>query len=369
MTVTSAPATADRAAPPDPIDWELAARVARRVAGREPLADSYLASSLRNDFHAVTVEAEGLIAEHTGLRSPGAATAEVLDRAAWVDANVASMRRLLEPLTARMGERMAASTVAPLGRSVTGTELGVLLGWFAQRVLGQYDLLVPDDTDAGTHDAVYYVGANILSLEKRFAFRPRDFRRWIALHEVTHRAQFQGVPWMRDYFLGLVEESLGIVDSDPRRIVRMLARVFEDVRRGRNPLDDGGIVALLASPEQRGVLERVQALMSVLEGHGNRVMNELGRTHVAGQERMARVLQARRRSQGLTGLAYKLLGLDSKMRQYEVGEAFIATIEREAGPRALDPAWQGPEWLPTLGELTRPGAWLARVDAAPASKA
>jgi uncharacterized protein (DUF2342 family) len=105
----------------------------------------------------------------------------------------------------------------------------------------------------------------------------------------------------------------------------------------------------------------VQALMSLLEGHGNSVMNELGRLHVAGQERMARVLQARRRSRGVTGILYKLLGFESKLRQYEVGEAFVAAVEREAGPRAIEAAWRGPESLPTIDELARPEDWLRRV--------
>jgi coenzyme F420 biosynthesis associated uncharacterized protein len=240
----------------------------------------------------------------------------------------------------------------------------VLLGWFAQRVLGQYDLLVPDDADGApaSGDAVYYVGPNVLGLEKRFAFRPRDFRLWVAIHEVTHRAQFCGVPWMRGYFLGLVEQAMGMVDTDPRALLRSLARAADELRQGRNPLDDGGVVALLASPEHRDVLTRVQALMSVLEGHGNRVMNELGRVHVAGQDRMARVLRARRRTNGVTGVLYRLLGLDAKMRQYEVGERFVEAVEHAAGPPALDPAWRGPEFLPTLDELTQPDAWLARVE-------
>ena len=361
----------DRRAP-EPVDWALAARVARRVAGRDPIADSYLAASLAEDFASVTTQAEALVSEHTGLYVVGDARASVLDRSAWVEANVASMRRLLGPLTAKLGRGLVQSPLAPIGRTVSATELGVLLGWFSQRVLGQYDLLVPDDraagsdaTDLGTGaegDAVYYVGANILALEKRFAFRPRDFRLWIAIHEVTHRAQFLGVPWMRDYFLGLVERALGGVDTDPRQIVSGLLRAADELRRGRNPLDDGGIVALLATPEHRGTLSQIQALMSVLEGHGNRVMNELGRVHVDGQDRMARVLQSRRRSQGLGGLMSKLLGIDSKMRQYEVGERFVAAIEHEAGPRALDAAWRGPESLPTIAELDTPTAWLARVE-------
>jgi putative hydrolase len=144
-------------------------------------------------------------------------------------------------------------------------------------------------------------------------------------------------------------------------LIRSLGRALEELRQGRNPLNDGGLVALLASPEHRGVLDQIQALMSVLEGHGNRVMNELGKVHVAGQDRMARVLRARRQPNGLSGVMYRALGLDAKMRQYEVGERFIETIEREAGPRALDAAWRGPEFLPTLDELAAPGTWLARV--------
>jgi coenzyme F420 biosynthesis associated uncharacterized protein len=352
----------ETAAPPEPVDWALAERVARRFAGREPIAASYLGGSLSPDFSAVTGEAERLVGDFTGLRAPGAATACVLDRPQWVHANVASMRRLLQPLTARVGERMARSPIAPIGRRVAGTEMGMLLGFMAQRVLGQYDLLVPEDPaapDAG--DAVYYVGPNILSLEKRYAFRPRDFLLWIAIHEVTHRAQFTAVPWMKRYFLALIDEALAIVDPDPGRLVQAMIRAADELRKGHNPLDDGGLVALLASPEQRGVLARVQALMSLLEGHGNSVMNELGRLHVAGQERMARVLQARRRNRGVTGILYKLLGFESKLRQYEVGEAFVAAVEREGGPRAIDAAWRSPESLPTLDELARPEEWLRRV--------
>jgi coenzyme F420 biosynthesis associated uncharacterized protein len=359
--VTAAAVPASPASIPDAVDWTLAGRVARRIAGRDPLSDSYLARSLAEDFAQVTTEAEALVAEHTGLRPRGSACAEVVERQGWVDANIASMRTLLGPLTNRVAERMGKSPIAGIGRTVAATELGVLLGWFAQRVLGQYDLLVPDDDGAPSDDAVYYVGANVLALEKRFAFRPRDFRLWIAIHEVTHRAQFTAVPWMRSYFLELVHGALGGVDADPRRLVRALLRAVDELRNGRNPLDDGGIVGLLATPEHRDALARVQALMSVLEGHGNRVMNEVGRVHVAGQERMARVLQVRRRTQGLQGLLWKALGLDTKMRQYEVGEKFVEGVERSGGPHALDPVWRAPANLPTLEELQEPEAWLARV--------
>ena len=258
--------------------------------------------------------------------------------------------------------RSTPSMTTAIGATMA-MELGSLLGYLAQRVLGQYDLLVPDESALGDipSDAVYYVGANILSLEKRFAFRPSDFRLWIAIHEVTHRAQFTGVPWMREYFLGLVRQTLDLVDPDPKTMLRAISSAVEEVRAGRNPLDEGGLVGLFASPAQRGVLGQVQALMSVLEGHGNVVMDDLGREYVAGQERMSRVLSQRRKMGGVTGALQKLLGIEQKMKQYEVGEQFVRGVYEVGGRRAFDAVWQAPENLPTVGELAEPAAWLARV--------
>jgi len=342
---------------PSVVDWGLAAAVARRVAGRDPFHDSYLSSSLTADFASVTEQAAALVGDYTRLHVPEPAAGIVLSRHEWVDANVRSMQRLLAPLSVRYAHRLG-----PLGfvsRRITGTESGVLLGIMAQRVLGQYDLLF---ADAASDDAVFYVGGNILTIEKRHAFRPRDFRLWIALHEVTHRAQFAGVPWLRGYFLGLVDEMLTIANPDPLRLVRALRDSLGRLRSGANPLEEGGLVAFFATPEQRAVLLKIQALMSLLEGHGNAVMNAVGREYVAGQERMPLTLAARRQSGGIGGLVQKLLGLDAKLRQYDVGERFIAVVEAEAGPRALDAAWRGPEFLPTIAELDDPLTWLLRVD-------
>jgi coenzyme F420 biosynthesis associated uncharacterized protein len=344
---------------PDPIDWPTARKVARFVARRDALADSYLGTSLYEDFAELNGQAEAVVADFTGLQAPGNVTVDVVDRRGWVDANISSMRRLLEPLMEKVGARLARSAFAPIGRHVAATEIGALIGYMSQRVLGQYDLLVPDNAHG---DSVYYVGPNILALEKRFAFRPRDFRLWIAIHEVTHRAQFAGVPWMRAHFLSLVQDAFDVVDPDPSAVFKAISRALDEMRRGRNPLDEGGLVGLFATPEQRVVLDRVQALMSLLEGHGNVVMTELGRRYVAGEERMARVLHQRRAASGLTGQLQKLFGLEQKMKQYEVGERFINDVVEIGGFSTLDVVWRGPENLPTLCELEDARAWIVRVE-------
>src|SRR3954452_3738431 len=212
----------------DPVDWALAERIAVRVSGREPFAESYHYTSLEPDFTELTAEAEELVYDVTGLRSlAGPARPRVTDRARWIGADVASFSRLLRPLTERLGERVGEGALAPVARRATGAELGLILGWMSTRVLGQYDLLVIEEENPEDQDVVYYVGPNIIALEKRFAFPPREFRLWLALHEVTHRAQFTGVPWLRDHFLSLVEQTLQAVDPDPKRFLDGVRRLMD----------------------------------------------------------------------------------------------------------------------------------------------
>jgi coenzyme F420 biosynthesis associated uncharacterized protein len=353
------------------VAWDLAERVAVRVAGREPFSESYHYDSLQPDFEELTARAEDLVASATGLRSlSGPARARVTDRPGWVRANVASFRRLLRPITDRLGSRMAASPLAPASRALAGTQIGIMLGWMSTRVLGQYDLLLVEDDSPEDQDLVYFVGPNVISLEKRFAFPPREFRLWLALHEVTHRAQFTGIPWMRGHFLGLIDRSLGSIDPDPRRFLEGLKRAVDELRAGRNPLADGGLLALITGDEQHAVIQQVQALMSLLEGHGDVTMDRAGAAQIPSAERFSRVLRERRQqTRGPARLLQQLVGLEAKLRQYEMGERFIEAVEAVGGPELLARAWEGPECLPTLAEIRQPASWVERMgSSAPARR-
>ena len=347
------------------IAWDLAERIAQRVGGREPLAESYHYASLQPDFDELTAQAEELVGEATGLRSlAGPARARVTDRAGWVRANVASFQRMLAPLTSKLEPRIATSPLAPISRRVTGTQLGLLLGWMSTRVLGQYDLLLIEEERPEDQDMVYYVGPNVLALEKRFGLPPREFRLWLALHEVTHRAQFTGVPWMREYFLSLVEGGLGSIDPDPRRLLEALRRAVGEIRAGRNPLAESGLLGLVTGDEQHANLQKIQGLMSLLEGHGDVTMDRAGADRIPSAERFGRLLRERRAStRGPAKVLQQLVGLEAKLRQYEQGERFIAAVEAAGGPDLLDRAWRGPEWLPDIAEIRDPGRWIGRVQA------
>jgi coenzyme F420 biosynthesis associated uncharacterized protein len=356
----------------DPVAWDLAERVAIRVAGREPLEDSYLYATLQPDFEELTAQAEALVEAETGFKSlAGPARAQLTDRAGWVRANIASFQRLLRPVTERLGAALDQDRslgpipltlpVAQVGRTLSGTQVGLLLGWMSTRVLGQYDQLIIEEENPEDQDMVYYVGPNILALEKRFAFPPREFRLWLALHEVTHRMQFTGIPWMRGYFLGLIESTLSGVDPDPRRFLEALRRAVDQVRHGQNPLDDGGLLTLLAGPEQYEAIQHVSGLMSLLEGHGDVTMDRAGADRIPSAERFSRVLRQRRQQKGPFKVLSSLVGLDAKLRQYEQGERFIEAVERAGGPELFAKVWTGPEWLPSMVEIRQPERWIDRV--------
>ncbi len=380
------------------VDWEFARSVAQRVSGDDTFFDSYHAASLGEDLLELTVQAEGLVEAETGLVSAaGPARAKVTDRLGWVDANLASFERLMRPLIGRLneaadddattdddpaagsgqGDDLAArleAFLAPVGRAmstvgntvgpkVAGAELGVLLGWMSSRVLGQYDLLIAEDDRPTDQDWVYYVGPNMLTLEKRYGFPPQEFRLWIAVHECTHRAQFTGVPWLRPYFLSLVNELLDSVEPDPKKFFDALSDAVAEARSGEgSPLKDGGITALLSTPEQRATMKKVSGLMSLLEGHGDITMDRATVDRIPSQARFARVMSQRRKNASpLTRIIQRLTGLEAKLAQYEEGESFVRAVEAAGGRALFDTVWSEPEALPSIDEIREPQLWIDRI--------
>lgn len=351
-----------------PIDWGRAERIAVRIANRRPApAGEPVAGA--HDIGAI----EDQIEEVTGLRSlAGPAQVHVIDRTEWIQANIASFQRLLAPLFERwQGKQRAGGPAAAVTRQIAGAEFGAMLGWMSTRVLGQYDLLVGRDTPAEafgtpgtTDDSVYLVGPNLASIEQRYGFDPAQFRTWVLLHELTHRAQFTGVPWMREHFTGLVDQSLSFVDPDPKALVEAVKEALRNREEALRHVRDNGVIGLIAGPEQRAVIARIGGLMSLLEGHGDITMTRAAGELVPSAERFARVLrERRRRSNPMARVVQRLTGIEAKLNQYAAGERFINAVEAAAGRRAIDRCWDAPANIPSLDEIRTPSHWLHRVGA------
>lgn len=341
----------------------MALAVARRFTGDANLNDSYLMDRLRRDLEVAVPRSEDLVEEASGIPRPSPVRWEIIDRERWVRANINSMTTMLGPLADRLGKRLDAAPwpARVAQRAAVSVEMGVLLGYVSKRVLGQYDLLVPEDEGAAP---LYFVGPNLVETERRHGFVPEDFSLWVAVHEVTHRFQFEGVPWLRPHFLELVHEYLGSVDLDAKGLAQRLGTAARKMISKETPIEERNPIYLLASDEQKKLLDRIQSLMAVVEGHGNYVMDSVGEAVIPSFRRMRGIFQRRRQqTTWFQKILNQAIGLEMKMRQYEVGQNFCETVARVGGPQALAQLWTDMERFPSMAELREPEAWLRRVAA------
>lgn len=354
----------DAASPSRFIDVELSSRLGGSLARRRSLPAGYRPGALEEQLTRLSVLAAERVGAESGLLPPDPPRARVVDRAEWVAANVATVERLVGPAAAAAQERRRVKPPASLerlSRRSSSAQLAAVLAWLSSRVLGQYDLLVGEEASED-EDVISYVGPNIVALEQRHGFDAEQFRLWLALHETAHRAQFAGTTWVRPYFLGLIEEVVSLLSLDSSAALSGALRSLREVGAGRNPMAELGVAGLLLPEPQLIAMRRMTALMSVLEGHGEVVMDEAARDLVPSSSRFHAVLRARRSQSGPGArLLNQLLGLDAKMRQYEEGERFVRALRAAGGPALVAELFDGPDALPTMEELLEPERWLERA--------
>ncbi|MGH2739245.1 MAG: zinc-dependent metalloprotease [Actinomycetota bacterium] len=341
------------------LDWDTAARVGARLAGPGPPILRRDLDGLREDFAERTEEAEAVVRQFAGLEIDGPPSRPwVMRRSDWITQNLRTFERVMEPLAKRVLEKRPDGPFVQVRRKALGFQLGALLGLLGRKVLGQYDPFAPPDD----RNLIYFVGPNVVELERRYGFPVPDFRLWLCLHEITHRLQFDGVPWLLGHIAGLVRTYLDSVELDPGRLLESIRRAREDMRT-EDQRHGLGVLFLLMSPEQRETFRRMQAVMSLLEGHGNYVMDALSDGRVRDGPRMRRVLHERRNSKGMGRVVQMVAGLDAKVRQYSLGERFVATAVQQAGMPGFNRVWESASNLPTLEEIQSPKTWVERVAA------
>ncbi|MCX4527281.1 MULTISPECIES: zinc-dependent metalloprotease [unclassified Streptomyces] len=360
------------------VDWNLAVATATRLVrpGPEVSRDEARAVVAELRRHAKTSERH--VREYTRMVPENAAVQDtpvlVVDRAGWVKANVAGFRELLGPLLGKMQDRRGnppgGAVLGAVGGKVTGVELGMLLSFLASRVLGQYETFAPAALDlpgSATGGRLLLVAPNIVHVERELGVNPHDFRLWVCLHEETHRTQFTAVPWLRDHLEGEIQTFLGATEMDPMNVLERLreaAQSFAGARPADEQGDDGrSLVELVQTPEQREVLGRLTAVMSLLEGHADYVMDGVGPGVVPSVAEIREKFQQRRASGAgrLDAALRKLLGLDAKLRQYRDGERFVRAVVTEVGMDGFNRVWTSPNTLPTKAEIAKPADWVARV--------
>jgi len=345
----------------DLVDWGLAEATAVRLCKPGPRLTRGEADLVVAELRRLAAEAAGHVERATQLTPVGdPGSVAVLDRPAWVASNAASLRLLAGPLLDRLTEQKSppAGLTLAVGRRLTGVQVGTMLAFLAGKVLGQYEVFLPD-VAAGR---LSLVAPNIVAAERELRVDPHDFRLWVCLHEQAHRTQFTAVPWLRDHLESLVREFADVTELDPARLAARLRHAVGALRETRDDGSRASLVEALQTPEQRLVLDRVQALMTLLEGHAEWAMDVVGPEVVPSVADIRAAFEARRDGGGpLDRMLRRLLGLDLKLEQYRRGVVFVRAVVAASGVSGLNTVWESPATLPTRRELVDPTAWMRRV--------
>ena len=333
------------------VDWNLAAALGSRVVGGGPKLTPAEADQVVAEVYYLAGEATPLVQDTTGLHAYLASEVKVVDRPEWIRSNLDSFRRISAPLSERLEQ--AGSFTREVGSRATGAQLGLVLGFVGSRVLGQFEIFTEEDP------RLLLVAPNIVSIERQLEVVPRDFRLWVCVHEQTHRIQFAAAPWLTQYLLDNIHEYMRLSDMTTQELFSRLAAAVRAVRSGDEP---DGIVGAFHSVEQKVVFDRLTAVMSLLEGHADVVMDEVGPRAIPTVRFIRAAFQQRRAAgtSGWEGLLRRVLGMDLKARQYAQGAAFVRAVLAEGGMARLNPVWEAPEHLPTRAEIEDPSLWLAR---------
>jgi coenzyme F420 biosynthesis associated uncharacterized protein len=342
------------------VDWPLAVSTAERLLRPGPPTSAAEAAATVAELRRYALESREHVADYTGLVSQHDILTEpqvlVVDRAGWVRANAEGFKIITEPLARRLHERregVPPSGFAAIGPKATALELGTLLAYLSHRILGQYEIF----QEPGR---LLLVAPNIVTLERELQVKPSDFRLWVCLHEETHRTQFAAVPWLRDHILAEIQTFIAGMDTDPGALTKRLREAAQRREPGapRKPFSE-----LIQSPEQLAVLDRMVAVMSLLEGHADVVMDGVGPAVVPTVADIRRKF-GQRRARGasrIDALVRRVIGMDAKIRQYRDGSRFVRAVIDEAGMTGFNRVWTSPNTIPTRAEIADPAAWIARV--------
>ena len=344
---------------PSMIDWDLAVRIGSRLAGDGPTISRSEASVVVEELRTGAEKSTPLVRQFTGLVAE-ARTAPILvvDRPGWIQANADGFATVIAPIVAKLQEKKGPPSpmTAAIGSRVTGAELGFMLGFLGNKVLGQFD---PFHEAEGAAGRLLLVAPNIVTVERELDVDIHDFRLWVCLHEETHRVQFTAVPWMRDHLQALMGEIVGSLETDAGRLLSEGLSRIGDLVSGKS---DGSLIDLVSSPEQKQVIDKITGVMSLLEGHADVVMDGVGPEVIPTvADIRAKFTQRRKGVGGLDKILRRLLGLDQKMAQYRDGAVFVRQTVETLGMDGFNAVFAEPANLPSKAEIHDPPAWIRRV--------
>jgi len=344
------------------IDWNVALQTATRLSRPGPELSPEQVAEVVAELREAAATSEAPVRAFTELHAKTAeAPVLVVDRRRWVEANLATFRILIDPVVTRLeseGKAPKGATRA-IGSKISGAEIGALMSFMSGKVLGQFD---PFFEGGGSGGRLMLVAPNIVQAERQLNVDPHDFRLWVCLHEETHRVQFTAVPWLRDHMRSLIGEFVDATELDASAVSRFASEGLGELVRILRGDSQASLADLFQNDHQRSVVNQLTGIMSLLEGHADVVMDGVGPEVIPSVAEIRRKFDQRRKgTSGLDRMLRRLLGVESKMRQYRDGAVFVREVNDRVGLSGFNAVWAEPANLPTQTDISDPAAWVARV--------
>jgi coenzyme F420 biosynthesis associated uncharacterized protein len=354
------------------ISWDHVREIAFATLEMQRDKPADIPASMIEAYHGMLLDSQKLVAEYTGLKVQGLPEkVEVFTQQDWIEANIVSFRFLFDPISERYvrmleeleteGGATAGRTARRFAKTLLSAQVGIIMGYLSRNVLGQFDLSLPEPDKGGK---LYVVEPNIMRVQHELGVEGMEFRMWITLHEVTHSFEFHCNRWLRPYMMSSMQDYLNSIDWKGMTRPDFFRRIREQNVSEGDALKAGGLISIIATPEQRAILARLQAVMSVLEGYSNHVMDQVGMQLLPSYDDLKDRFDRRRESKSAAEkLFQRLIGINLKMQQYKIGQKFVDAVVEAEGIEFLNKVWDSAERMPTIDEIGNPSAWIERTKA------
>ncbi len=348
------------------INWDQVRDIAIATLNIQKWKPPELSAPMIEQYQIMLETAERKVREYTGLNAENLPEKiEVFSQKEWIEANIPSFRYLFEPLSEKYldyvektGYRDKAGE--KIGHTLLTIQIGIIIGYLARNVLGQFDLSLPEP-ERGTR--LYVVEPNVMRIQSQMSLDPREFRQWITLHEVTHSFEFHSNSWLKDYLFSTLQDYLQNINIkipsgiEAFRSVRQSGVTDEDV------YFSGSVISIFTTPEQRKYLAKLHATMCLLEGYSNHVMDNVGKEMLSTYQMMKERFEKRKQMKSSAERFFqRLIGINLKLEQYRLGQKFVEDVVKRKGIDFMNLVWKGAAYLPDMKEIRTPLLWINRIE-------
>jgi len=313
-------------------------------------------------------------------RDDSAPGLQVVTRSQWASGTLDAYRHLFTEMATALGTpavgeldvpdeaddpmmAMMAGLSKMMAPAMLGMAVGSMVGRLASRAFGTHDLPIPRQPPA-----IALVPSNIDAFAGDWEIPGDEMRLWVLAHELAGYVLLSS-RHLSEALSTLVRQHVGGFRPDPNAVADRLGTI--DAGTGdpmaalQQALGDPEILlGAVTSPEQQALRPRLDALVAVVVGYTDWIVDAVAVRLVGGNA--LRIAEAARRRRVETSASdtfiEQLLGIRLGDEQVGRGKAFVQGVVDSAGERGLDPLLARADAIPTPNELDAPGLWLARLD-------